>query len=138
MRSTSLAICVASAALAGCGQSGDSGKKAAAPKKEKAPYCFFKDSETKAWTATRAKDGNITVKGKAYRSDPRYKAVLGEAKVSGSSAELRPGITVNDTGFAADGNWWDVTTTIPNSAALTTVDVRCGKKTLAHFDLPSK
>jgi len=129
----------AAAALAACGQGGGSSKQpVAAPKKEKPRYCFFKDAEAKAWTASRGKDGNITVKGKAYRSDSRYKAVLGDPKVTGSSAVVWPSISVNDTGFAAPGgdDWWDVSFTIPGSAAVDTVDVKCGQKTFAELKVP--
>lgn len=135
----SLLILSGAALLAGCGQSGD--KKAEAntvqPKK-KAAYCFFKDSETKGWAASRGKDGNITVKGKAYRSDSRYQAVLGAPEISGASATLSPTIVQNGTGFGAEDDWWDVAATIPNSAAIDTVTVTCGAKTLAEFKLPPK
>lgn len=135
------AVCV----LAGCNSSNDDAAnqaaaetKAAAPKKPKPAYCFFKDSETKDWSAKRGKDGNIVVKGKAYRLDGRYKAVLNPATVSGTTADIAPTIVVNDTGFSAPDNWWPVTATIPNSAAVTTVNVRCGAKTVATFNLPAK
>ena len=109
---------------------------AAAPKPERTPYCFFKDHETKGWTAERAKDGNVVVRGKVYRSDSRYKAVLEKPKVDGPGAELWPTITVNDTGYGAPDNWWDVELAIPASAAVETVRVRCGKKVLAELSLP--
>src|SRR5205085_7944911 len=122
------------------GQADDgSAKKGAANQvqpKKKSSYCFFKDNETKAWAASRDKDGNIVVKGKVYRSDPRYKAVLNPATVSGPTAELTPTIGQNDTGYAAPENWWDVTSTIANSTAVDTVKVNCGPKTLAEFKLP--
>ena len=136
-------LLVSALALAGCGQSGDgaSANEAAAnavqPKKKPA-YCFFKDAETKAWAASRDKDGNIVVKGKAYRSDPRYKAVLNPATVTGTSAELSPTISQNDTGYAAPENWWDVSATIASSAGIDTVKVSCGAKTLADLKVPPK
>lgn len=136
-------LCAAAAALAACGQSGDdaanraAAKAAAAAKKPKPAYCFFKDAETKAWTSSRDKAGNVVIKGKAYRSDPRYKAVLGPAKVSGTSAELSPTIAVNDTGFASPDNWWEVSAIIPNSAAVERVTVRCGAKAVAELKLAS-
>jgi len=134
-------LCGAAAMLAACGQANDGGsaKEAAANQvqpKKKPTYCFFKDSETKAWAASRDKDGNIVVKGKAYRQDPRYMAVLGPATVKGASAELSPGITTNNTGFAAEDDWWDVSATVPNSAAVTSVTVSCGPRTLATIALP--
>ena len=134
-----LILLLASASLAGCGQS-DSGtannQATAAPKKEKPKYCFFKDAESKGWTAKRGKDGNIVVEGKLYRSDGRYMAVLGEPKIAGSTAEYWPSITTNTTGASMADGWWTVTTTVPNSAAIGTVDVKCGSKTFAHFVLP--
>jgi hypothetical protein len=133
------------AALAGCNSSNDDSAnqaaaetKAAAPKKAKPAYCFFKDSETKDWSAKRGKDGNIVVKGKAYREDGRYKAVLNPAAVTGTTADIAPTIVLNDTGFSAPENWWVVSATIPNSAAVTTVNVRCGSKTVKTFNLPAK
>jgi hypothetical protein len=133
----------AAALLTGCGQSSDdsAAKQAAAnaaqPKK-KAPHCFFKDNETKAWAASRDKSGNIVVKGKAYRSDPRYQAILGPPVVTGTSVEISPTIQQNATGYAALENWWDVTATIPNSAAIDTVTVICGPKTVGEFRVPPK
>ena len=131
------------AMLVGCGQAGDtsSANEAAANKvhpKKKPAYCFFKDSETKAWAASRDKDGNIVVKGKVYRSDPRYKALLNPPTVSGASAEIAPTIAQNDTGYGAPENWWDVTATIAGSAAVDSVKVSCGAKTLAEIKVPPK
>jgi len=130
------------AALAACGQSSDNGgsNQAAAkpPPKKKASYCFFKDADTKGWAASRDKDGNIVVKGKAYRSDPRYQALLGPPTVTGTTVELSPTIQQNATGYAAPDNWWDVTATIPNSAAVDSVKVSCGPKTLADLKVPVK
>lgn len=134
----------AAAALGGCGQSANddgaanqAAARAVQPKKKPA-YCFFKDSETKGWAASRDKDGNITVKGKAFRLDPRYKALLGPPKVTGTTVEVAPTIAVNDTGYAAPENWWDVKATVPNSAAVDTVTVRCGDKTVAELKVPAK
>ena len=132
----------AAAGLAACGQSSDNSAannaaaNSAAAEKPKPAYCFFKDSETKSWAAKRGKDGNIVVTGKAYREDSRYKAVLNPAIVTGTTAEIAPTITVNDTGYGAVDNWWDVKATIPNSTAIDTVDVKCGAKTLAELKVP--
>src|SRR3954447_21698178 len=132
----------AAAALVGCGQSNEESVNQAAAKpalaKKKPSYCFFKEPDTKGWTATRDKDGNIAVKGKAYRQDSRYKAMLGPATVTGATAELSPTVTSNDTGFAAAENWWDVTATIPNSATVDTVTISCGARTLAEVTVPPK
>ena len=141
----SILLVSAVAVLAGCNSSGDDAANqaaanaaAAAPKKPKPAYCFFKDSETKDWSAKRGKDGDITVKGKAYRLDGRYKAVLNPATVSGTTADIAPTILPNDTGFSAPENWWPLSATIPNSATVTTVNVRCGSKTVATFNVPAK
>jgi hypothetical protein len=138
-----LLIAGAAALLSGCGQSANDNSvnqaaaNAAQPKK-KAAYCFFKDSETKSWTAARGKDGNIVVKGKAYHEDGRYKALLGPAEVTETTAALAPTIAVNDTGYSARDNWWDVSATIPNSAAIDTVRVTCGDKNVAELKVPAK
>ena len=138
-----ISLVLAAALLAGCGQqdgdqaSGNAASNAAAPAKPKKPkYCFFKDSETKGWTASRDASGNVVIKGQAFRSDPRYQAVLGPAEVTGTTATLSPSIGPNATGYAAPGNWWDVTATIPNSSAVEGVKVECGPKTLAELKLP--
>jgi hypothetical protein len=65
-------------------------------------------------------------------------ALLNPATVSGASADIAPTITVNNTGFAAPDNWWDVKATIPNSIAITSVNVRCGSKTIAQLEVPPK
>jgi hypothetical protein len=132
----------ATAGLAACGSSGNepagqvAANTAAVPKK--AAYCFFKAPDTKGWSAARGKDRNITVKGQAYRQDARYKAVLGPATVTGTTAELSPSVSINDTGYAAPDNWWPLTATIPNSAAVESVTVRCGARTLAQIKVPTK
>lgn len=134
----SIILTVAAAALGGCGQSADNATlnneaANAVAEKPKPAYCFFKDSETKEWKAKLDKSGNIVVSGKAYREDPRYKAILAPATISGTTAEVAPTIAQNDTGFAAPDNWWDVTETIPNSQAVATVTVKCGDKTIANL-----
>jgi hypothetical protein len=131
-------------ALGACGPSGQSNGQnqvsanAAAPKKERAPYCFFKDSETKAWAASRDKDGNITVKGKVYREDSRYQAQIGKMDVAGTIATVWPTIAPNMTGYGAPDNWWDVKSVIPNSSGVDTVSVHCGDKTIADLKVPLK
>jgi hypothetical protein len=138
-----LIILLATASLSACGQSSDQAEADnaaanAAPEKPKPAYCFFKDDETKGWAAKVAKDGNVVVSGKAYREDARYKAVLSPATVSGSTAEISPTITTNDTGFASPDNWWSVTQTIPNSQSVATVNVTCGGNTIATLQVPRK
>jgi len=133
----------AAAGLAACGQSSDeaaadNAAANAAVEKPRPAYCFFKDEETKGWAVKADKDGNVVVSGKAYREDARYKALLSPATVSAATAEVSPTITANDTGFAAPDNWWDVTQTIPNSQAVTTVNITCGGKTVATLEVPRK
>ncbi|MFL6828992.1 MAG: hypothetical protein ACJ8D5_00040 [Sphingomicrobium sp.] len=134
------AAAAAAAMLAGCGQGSDdqaatapANQAASAASKPRPAYCFFKDAETKGWSASTDAQGNVVVKGKAYRSDPRYQAGLSEPEVSGAHAVVRPTINPNSTGYAAPGNWWDVSATIPNSAAVNAVTVECGRKTLAEL-----
>ena len=132
-------IASAAAMLLGCGKSDKTANEAAAePVKKKVAHCFFKDSETKGWAASRGKDGNIKVKGKAYRSDSRYQAVLGPPEINGTTASIAPTITQNMTGFGAEDDWWEVTATVPNSAAVDTVTVTCGPKTLATLSVKPK
>lgn len=128
--------------VAACGQSSgnspanETATRTAKPKKERPPYCFFKDSETKAWAATRDKSGNIVVHGKAYREDSRYQAQIGKMDVSGTTAKVWPTIVPNMTGYGAPENWWEIKTTIPNSGAVETVSVNCGEKTVAELRVP--
>ena len=133
----------ASAGLAACGgQAENSASNEASTNvgaaAKPAAYCFFKDPETKEWKAKVDKDGNVVVTGKALAEDARYKALLAPASVSGRSAQIAPTITTNDTGFAALGNWWSLSETIPNSEALTSVTVKCGDETLATLTVPRK
>jgi hypothetical protein len=143
VRKSNILFCAA-AGLAACSQSPDNSAandvvgNTAAAATPKPAYCFFKDSETKGWKAALDKNGNVVVSGKAYREDPRYKAVLSPATVSGTTAEVAPTIGQNDTGFASPDNWWAVTQTIPNSQAVETVTVKCGAKTLASLKVPRK
>jgi len=143
MRKSTIVL-AAAAGLAACGQSADNADSnaiantAAVARPEKTPYCFFKDSETKDWKASVGKDGNVVVSGKAYRSDSRYIAQIGKMDVTGSTATVRPTINPNSTGFGAPDNWWDVTQAIPGSAAVETVIVKCGDKTVATLAVPRK
>lgn len=134
-----LFCCLAAMLVAACSdQPGEqaASNQAAAPEPVKAPHCFFKDSETKDWAA-RVQGGQAVVTGRAFRSDARYKAVLLEPEIEGTVAVVRPSIATNDTGFASEGNWWDVTASIP-AAGLDKVEVRCGKKVVASLALAAK
>lgn len=136
-----LFLLLSAAALAACGQQGDDATRnqvAVRPTKPKPPYCFFKDSETKDWKASRDKQGNVVVKGKAFRLDSRYRAVIGKIDVAPARIILWPTIEQNDTGYGAPDNWWDIKVTIPNSAALDSVEVHCGDKTVAQLKVVPK
>jgi hypothetical protein len=137
----SIFLLCAVGALGGCGQSGgndasqtavNAGTTATAPTEKRSPYCFFKNEETKGWKAAVGKDAKVTVTGKAHVKDSRYKPELGQPEVTGTSAEVRPTISVN-TGYASPDNWWDVSFAIPDSTAVDHVNVRCGSKTLAEL-----
>ena len=127
--------------VSGCTQSDDATTKqsanAAAQPPKKAPYCFFKPEELKGWAAKRGKDGNITIKGKGHVKDPRYKGIFGSPTVTGRTVQIAPTITVN-TGYEAPGDWWDMSVTIPNSSGLSEVQISCGDKRVAEFNLSLK
>jgi hypothetical protein len=134
-------LLLGAASLSACGQSGGNeaaNQAAAAPKKEKPKYCFFKDADSKDWSASRGADGNIALKGKLYRSDGRYMAVLGEPKINGSTVEYWPSVSNNTTGASMADGWWEVTATVPNSGAIDTVEVKCGQKTFAELKVPPR
>jgi hypothetical protein len=141
---TVLAVGAAAGLLAGCGQSGTAADSAAnitnaaAATPKKVPYCFFTDQNGKDWAASAGKDGNVTVSGKAYLADGRYKAALKPADIDGTTATLQLGMPPNDTGFSTSDGWWDVKTTIPDSGAISTVIVLCGARTEASLDVPRK
>lgn len=131
---------LSSAVLASCGQPADQGNNQAAAQpqpKKKPSYCFFKPEEMKGWAAKRGKDGNITVSGKGHVKDPRYKAIFGPPTITGTTIQLAPTITPN-TGYEALGDWWDISLVIPNSSALNDVQISCGDKPVAEFELKPK
>ncbi len=132
MRATVIAV-IAAVLATGCSKEAADQQVVAHPKKEKPPHCFFKPAETKGW-ALKVVGGEAVVSGRAYRSDARYKAVLLEPKVDGRVAEIRPSIAVNDTGFATEDNWWDLTAKVP-AAAIDTIEVRCGSTLVASLAL---
>jgi hypothetical protein len=142
MRKPIILLCAA-ASLGACSQSANEtanqgAANSAAAEAPKPAYCFFKDSETKDWKGKLDKSGNVVVSGKAYREDPRYKAILSPATVNGTTADIAPTIGVNDTGYASPENWWAVTATIPNSKSVETLNVKCGDKTLKTIKLVRK
>jgi hypothetical protein len=126
---------------AGCSPSADnaanrsanaSANSAAAAAAKHPTYCFFKDGGTKGWSASLDRDGNVVVKGKAYREDPRYKPQFSDVETAGAKSTLWLTIGQN-SGFASPDNWWDVTQTIPGSGGVQSVTVKCGKKVLAEL-----
>jgi len=125
-------------ALAACGQSDDNDNAAnsavneAAAQAPKHPtYCFFSDDHRKEWKASADKDGNVTVKGKAYLEDSAYMGALVQGEAQGGKASIWLQMAPNTTGYASRDGWWDVSGTIPNSTAATSVTVMCGAKTAA-------
>jgi hypothetical protein len=129
------------AALAGCNQAAENrsenvGTNAAASAPKRPTYCFFTDSATKSWSASRDAAGNVTVKGKALLEDTRYMAALGQAEMSGTNASLWLTMGPNTNAYGAPGNWWDATATIPGSSGVVSVTVMCGTKTVAQLKVP--
>jgi len=143
MHRSMIAIVAGAAALAGCGQANEAADasanvaKAAAPAK-KVPYCFFKDENSKGWAASAGKDGNVIVKGKGYVADGRYMAGLKPAEIEGSTASLQLAMPQNATGYSKADGWWDISSTIAQSAAVDTVKVLCGAKTVATLEVKRK
>jgi len=144
MNARALLLAGAVAVLCGCNQgtsSGNAATNASASAAAAAPkhptYCFFKDADTKGWTAARGKSGDLTVKGKGHLDDARYAAQLGQAEVSGTAASLWLTMGQNTSAYAAQDNWWDVSASIPNSGAVETVKVMCGSKTVAELKAPA-
>ena len=140
---TLLFAAVALAALAGCNQGSETtanqanaSANAAAAKPKHPTYCFFKDSDTKGWAASRDAAGNVSIKGKAYVEDTRYAAELDQPEISGTSASLWLTMGPNTAATGAPENWWDVKTGIPNSYAIDSVTIMCGTKTVAQLKLP--
>jgi hypothetical protein len=103
----SILLAGAAAGLAACGQSTDdtnnAAANAAAVEKPRPAYCFFKDDETKDWKVSTDKDGNVVVRGKAYREDSRYMAIFGPPTISGDIAEIAPTLAQNDGAYGAPG-----------------------------------
>ena len=81
------------AGLASCNQAAEppaantAEANAAAPAKKHPTYCFFKDADTKGWSASRDSSGNVAVKGQAHMRI----AGTGARWTSRRSAETRRG-----------------------------------------------
>ncbi len=133
-----LMLMAAFVGLSACGQSGgrqpaasEATETTAAQKVKHPNYCFFKDANTEGWTASRDKSGNVAVKGKAYLDDSRYKGDLITGEAEGDKATIWLTMAMNSGPYASPDNWWDVSATIPDSAAAKSVSVMCGTKTVA-------
>ena len=138
MNARALLLTGAVALVAGCNQSGNQPAEnavanAAAAAPNHPSYCFFKDADTKGWAASRDAEGNVVVKGKAHLDDNRYMGTLVQPEVSGTAASLWLTMGPNTNATGAPENWWDVTAMVPNSAAVNSVTVMCGKKTVAQL-----
>jgi hypothetical protein len=133
-------LIAATAGLASCNQpvsdNAATNATAAAPAKKHPTYCFFKDAATKGWAASVDAGGNVAVKGKVHIDDRRYMSDLSDSEVTGDTASAWLTMTQNNTGMGAPDNWWSTNVTIPNSAAVRTVTVLCGKKTVAELKVP--
>ena len=138
-------LLAAGAALAGCGQTGggeaagnaagNASANAVAANAPKHPtYCFFKAANRKGWTAARDKSGNVVIKGQAKVEDVRYSAALEQGEVTGDSARIWLTMPQN-TGYQDLDRWWDVSATIPDSAAVKSVSVMCGAKEAATLSV---
>jgi len=142
MNKSVIAIAAGAAALAACGQANQAAEASAnvaskVPAK-KVPYCFFKDENSKGWAASAGKDGNVVVKGKGYVADGRYMAGLKPAEIDGSTASLQLAMPQNDTGHSKIDGWWDISSTIPDSGGVDTVNVLCGAKRVATLEVKRK
>jgi hypothetical protein len=138
MNARTLLLAGAVAALAGCNQASENRSEnvatnAAASAPKHPTYCFFKDSDTKSWSASRDAQGNVTVKGKALLEDTRYMAALGQPEVSDTSVSVWLTMGPNTNAYGARGNWWDVAATVPGSSGVDAVTVMCGTKTVAQL-----
>ena len=138
MNARTLLLAGAVAALTGCNQPADNTSEkvptnAAAPAPKHPTYCFFKDSATKGWRASRDSGGNVAVTGQALVEDTRYQATLGTPEMSGTNANLWLTMGPNTNAYGAPGNWWDVTATVPGSSGVDAVTVMCGAKTVAQL-----
>jgi hypothetical protein len=125
---TMILLAGATLLVAGCNQTqapdANASANAAAAKPKVRHYCFYTKDASKAWSASRDAQGNVTVKGKAHVDDVRYAADLGQPEIAGTAAKLWLSTTTNGS-YARPGNWWDVSFTIPDSAAVTEVTVNC-------------
>jgi hypothetical protein len=138
MHFRSIALAGAALLLCGCQQATDETKAAnavgnAAAAVKHPTYCFFKDAAAKGWAASKDKSGNVVVKGKAHLDDAAYRGALVDGESKGEKATIWLNMAPNATGHASPDGWWDVSATVPDSAAATNVTVMCGTKTVAQL-----
>ena len=138
-------LLIGAAAVAGCDSGGEpaanesaNAAAAATPQPKRAAYCFFKDAFTKGWSASAGAGGDVTVKGRVFVDDARYKGSLGPAEIVGAEARVPLGMAPNDTGFASPDDWWDLKAAIPGSGGVATVVVLCGEKVVATLKVPGR
>ena len=138
-------VVLGAAAVAACdgGGAGETAANAtntaaAKPKPKRVPYCFFKDANTKGWAAAAGADGNVTITGRTYIEDARYKGALGPPEIAGGEARAQVTMTPNDTGFASADDWWDVKAVLSGSGGVETVILMCGEKVVATLKVPRK
>ena len=137
MKGLLLAI-AATAGLGACNQAGGDNAaanvtaNAAAPAKKHPTYCFFKDAATRGWSASPDASGNVAVKGQVKVDDRRYRGDLSQSEVTGDTASVWLTMAPN-TGFADEDNWWDVAIIVPDSGAVASITVLCGKKEVAKL-----
>lgn len=131
---------VAATALAGCNPGGGEDKaagnvanKTAAASPKRPTYCFFKDSETKSWSASAGAGGEVAVKGQGHVKDSRYRALISDSEIAGTKATAWLTIGPNTTGYGSAGDWWDVSYALPGSGGVTDVTILCGKKVVAEL-----
>ena len=142
MNARGLFVAGAIVLIAGCSQGPESKANEAASANESAKakhptYCFFKDANTKDWSADRDASGNVSLKGKARVDDNRYAAEISQPEVSGVNATVWLTMGQNTGAYGAPDNWWDVKATVPDSASVEAVTVMCGTKTVAELKVPA-
>ena len=133
------ALVLAASALAGCTQSADNKTmqsavaNTAAASTPAPTYCFFKDADTRDWSVATDAKGNVVVKGQAHIDDRRYMATFGHVETAADAAQLWLTMAPNTTGMGAQGNWWDISFTVPDSSSVRRVGLHCGKKSLGEL-----
>ncbi len=103
------------------------------------PIASSRTARRRAGRRRAARTAISSSKARSYRSDSRYKAVLNPPVVTGTSAEIAPTITINDTGLRRARQLVGRTATIPNSAAGRRPSTSAAaREELAEFNLRPK